>query len=232
MTPVRLAVIPARGGSRRIPRKNIRLFHGRPMLSYSVEAAKASGVFDAVIVSTEDEEVAAVARDCGAEVPFMRPAELADDLSDTLAVTRHAVRWWEQHCGPVAEVCSIYATAPFLEPSDLVAGLDLLQSRPDADFVYAVTSYDFPIFRALKLANDGSVRMFWPEHEYTRSQDFPAAWHDAGQFYWGRARSFDHDSVNVGVKSYAVVIPRHRAQDIDTPEDWEVAERVFAVRMA
>ncbi|MCX7869811.1 MAG: hypothetical protein N2322_07655, partial [Terrimicrobiaceae bacterium] len=135
-----------------------------------------------------------------------------------------------EHRGPLSEVCSIYATAPFLDPGDLAAGLELLRARPDASFVYAVTSFDFPIFRALKLGDDRSIEMLWPEHEYTRSQDFPQAWHDAGQFYWGRPRSFDHDSVNVGVKSYAVVIPRERAVDIDTPEDWAVAEKMFLAR--
>lgn len=226
----RLAVIPARGGSRRIPRKNIRLFHGRPMLAYSIEAAWAARVFDAVIVSTEDEEIGEIARQCGAETPFRRPLELADDHSDTIAVTRHAIRWWTENRGPVSEVCSIYATAPFLEPSDLRAGLELLLSHSDADFVYSVTTYDFPIFRALKLGEDGAISMLWPEHEFTRSQDFPAVCHDAGQFYWGRPRAFDHNSVNVGARSYAVVIPRSRAQDIDTLEDWEVAERVWLAR--
>jgi N-acylneuraminate cytidylyltransferase len=222
-----VAVIPARGGSRRIPRKNIKTFCGKPMLVWSIEAAQAAGLFDAVIVSTDDEEIAALAEANGAEAPFRRPPELADDHTPVLPVIAHAIRWIEEHRGPVRYACCICATAPFLQARFLREGFNLLEARPDAEFAFGVTSYAFPIFRSLKLDPDGAVSMFWPEHELTRSQDLPQAWHDAGQFYWGRKQAFqDHQGV-YSARSYPVVLPRHLVQDIDTPEDWEVAERLF-----
>jgi N-acylneuraminate cytidylyltransferase len=225
-----VAIILARGGSQRVPRKNVRPFCGRPMIAWPIAAARASGVFDAVLVSTEDEEIAAVAMAHGAEAPFRRPLELADDRAGTLAVMAHAVRWVEEHRGPVDLACCIYGTAAFLRPEFLQEGLALLRARPDADFTFSVTSYGHPIFRAFQLAEDGRVAMFWPEHERSRSQDLPAAWHDAGQFYWGRPAAFKERTGIFSARAYGVAIPRHLVQDIDTPEDWELAERMFAAR--
>jgi N-acylneuraminate cytidylyltransferase len=222
-----IAVIPARGGSKRIPRKNIKHFGGKPIIGWSIEAALASGLFDAVIVSTDDEEIAAVAEDCGAEAPFRRPPELSEDLTPTLPVIAHAIRWFEQNRSPVSNVCCIYATAPFLESRFLNEGLSLLETHPDAEFAFSVTSYDFPIFRSLKRNSDGSVAMFWPEHELVRSQDLPEALHDAGQFYWGRKEAFLYCVGVYSARSYPVILPRQLVQDIDTVEDWEVAEKRF-----
>jgi pseudaminic acid cytidylyltransferase len=222
-----VAVIPARGGSRRIPRKNIKTFCGKPMLVWSIEAARAAGLFDAVVVSTDDEEIAALAESNSAEAPFRRPPELANDHAPVLPVIAHAIRWIEEHRGPVRYACYISATAPFLQVSFLREGFDLLEARPDAEFTFGVTSYAFPIFRSLKLDPDGAVSMFWPEHELTRSQDLPQAWHDAGQFYWGRKQAFLNHQGVFSARSYPVILPRHLVQDIDTPEDWEVAERLF-----
>lgn len=220
---MKLAVIPARGGSKRIPRKNIKLFGGKPMIAWSIEAAIASECFDRIIVSTDDEEIAAIAKSLGAEVPFVRPASLADDHTGTVAVVANATEWQNAN-GPVATaVCCIYATAPFLEPNDLKIGYEMLKTS-GADYAFSVTSYAFPIQRAITLTPNQRVRMFQPEHFNTRSQDLPEAWHDAGQFYWGRAQAWLTHQPIFSEAAIAVPIPRHRVQDIDTPEDWERAE--------
>ncbi len=222
-----LAIIPARGGSKRIPRKNIKMFCGKPMLVWSIEAARASGLFDVVLVSTDDEEIAALAEANGAEAPFRRPAELANDRTPILPVIAHAIRWTEEHRSHVSLACCISATAPFLQSHFLREGFDLLEAHPDAAFTFGVTSYAFPVFRSLKINPDGAVSMFWPEHELTRSQDLPQAWHDAGQFYWGRKDAFFSNAGVFSAHSYPVILPRHQVQDIDTPEDWEMAEKLF-----
>lgn len=223
-----LCVIPARGGSKRIPRKNIRSFHGKPIIVWSIEAVKKAGVFDAVVVSTDDEEIALIAESCGAQTPFRRPAELSNDHAATLPVIAHSIRWWEEHRGAVDYCCCIYATAPFLQPEYLRKGLELLREKPEAEFSFSVTSYAFPIFRALRISGSGRLEMFWPDNESKRSQDFPEAWHDAGQFYWGRKNAFLENAGIFTAKSYPVIIPRHLVQDIDTAEDWERAERMFS----
>lgn len=223
---MRLAVIPARGGSKRIPRKNIRPFGGRPMIAWPIGAARESGCFDRIIVSTDDEEIAAVARAHGAEVPFRRPAELSDDHTGTIPVIAHAVAWQNAEGDPASEVCCIYATAPFVGVADLRRGLSVLRES-GADYAFSVTSYAFPIQRAIRLTPGGRVAMFQPEHFATRSQDLEEAWHDAGQFYWGSARAWLQHKPLFGPASAPVPLPRHRVQDIDTPEDWERAEWMF-----
>lgn len=227
-----LAVILARGGSKRVPRKNVRPFCGRPMLAWPIAAARDSGLFGAILVSTEDEQIAAVAEAHGAQAPFRRPLELADDRTGTLPVMAHALDWFEEHRGPVSLACCIYATAAFLRPDYLLAGYELLRVNPDADFAFSVTSYSHPILRAFQLGAVGQVSMFWPEHEQARSQDLPAAWHDAGQFYWGRPASFRVRKGVFTARSFGVPIPRNLVQDVDTPEDWELAERLFAIGLS
>jgi len=223
-----LAVIPARGGSQRIPRKNVRPFCGLPMIAWPIAAARASGLFDAILVSTDDDEIAAVAEQHGAQAPFRRPLHLADDHAPTLPVIAHALDWWEEHRGLVGLACCIYATAPFLQPRYLIEGRDLLRTHPEAEFAFSITSYAFPIFRALRCEPDGHVAMFWPENEMIRSQDLPEAWHDAGQFYWGRPAAFRQRPGVFNARSLGIRLPRHLVQDIDTPEDWERAESMFA----
>jgi pseudaminic acid cytidylyltransferase len=225
-----IAIIPARGGSKRIPRKNIRDFSGKPMIAWSIHAARQSGLFDAVIVSTDDEEIAAVAESFGAEASFRRPSDLSDDHTPTMPVVAHAIRWWQANRGSLQYCCCVYATAPFLKPEFLRKGLEILQTNPDADFAFSVTSYAFPIFRALQISDSGRVQMFWPENEMKRSQDLPEAWHDAGQFYWGRRDAFLAEESFFSANSYPVTLPRHLVQDIDTPEDWQRAEKMFAAR--
>jgi len=223
---MRLAVIPARGGSKRIPRKNIKPFCGKPMIAWSIEAALASGCFDHIIVSTDDDEIAAVAKEHGAEVPFVRPAALSDDHTGTMPVIAHAIDWQNHHKQVVTEVCCVYATAPFVQAADLQRGLQVLQST-GADYAFSVTSYAFPIQRAIRITTENRVEMFQPEHFNTRSQDLPEAWHDAGQFYWGQAQAWLAAKPLLSHGSAPVPLPRHRVQDIDTAEDWERAEWLF-----
>lgn len=223
---MKLAVIPARGGSKRIPRKNIKAFFGKPMIAWSIQAAKESKCFDKIIVSTDDEEIAKVAREWGAEVPFIRPAELSDDYTGTIPVIHHAIDWLAQNGERFDEVCCIYATAPFLLPEDLKQGLDILQSE-DCAYAFSVTSFAFPIQRAIRITESNRVQMFNSEHFNTRSQDLEEAWHDAGQFYWGKASAWQQEKIVYTSEAAAVCIPRHRVQDIDTIEDWDNAELLF-----
>lgn len=227
MCEMRICVIPARGGSKRIPRKNIREFAGKPMIAWSIEAALASGCFSRVVVSTDDDEIAAVAEAHGAEAPFRRPAKLADDHSGTLPVIAHAIDWLREQGERPEAVCCLYATAPFVQPEDLRTGYQDLQSGDDIDYAFSVTSYAFPIQRALRLMPEGRVAMFQPEHFHTRSQDLEEAWHDAGQFYWGRTEAWRAEMPIFSERAVPVTLPRHRVQDIDTPEDWQRAEWLF-----
>lgn len=221
-----IAIIPARGGSKRIPRKNIRDFCGKPMLAWTIEVAASSGCFDEIIVSTDDPEIAAVARDWGAETPFIRPAELADDYTGTVPVIGHALEWHNQNRGHRSLACCLYATAPFLLPADIQRGLAIVQGS-DAHFAFSVTSFPFPIQRALRITTSKRVEMFNPEHLNTRSQDLEAAYHDAGQFYWGTAEAWLSGKPLLSTAAAAVEIPRYRVQDIDTEEDWERAQWMF-----
>jgi len=221
---MRFAIVPARGGSRRIPRKNVRDFCGKPMLAWSIEAALDSRCFERVVVSTDDAQIAELARAHGAETPFVRPAELSDDHTGTAAVIAHAA----SALGAADRdlVCCIYATAPFVRPEDLQRGLAALEST-DAQYAFSVTSFAFPIQRALRVLASGRVEMFDPGQLHTRSQDLEHAFHDAGQFYWGRASAWRAQLPIFGPSSSAVLLPRHRVQDIDTPEDWTRAEWLF-----
>ena len=223
---MRLAVIPARGGSKRIPRKNIKPFCGKPMIAWSIEAALQSGCFDQVIVSTDDAEIAEVARQHGATAPFMRPAELSDDHTGTIPVIRHAVEWFNAQGQAVEQVCCLYATAPFVRVEDIQRGLKILEET-GSDFAFSVTSYPFPIQRAIRITSAGRVEMFNPEHFNTRSQDLEEAYHDAGQFYWGQADAWVEGNPVFSEFSVPVILPRHRVQDIDTMEDWERAQWMF-----
>lgn len=223
---MRAAIIPARGGSKRIPRKNIRLFAGTPMIAWSLRAARDSGCFDRIIVSTDDPEIAQIAKAYGGETPFVRPPELSDDHCGTVPVIAHATQWLAEQGTPATEVCCIYATAPFVEAQDLRHGLQLLLNS-DAAYAFSITSFPFPIQRAVKITPEHRLVMFQPEHAQTRSQDLEEAWHDAGQFYWGRADAWIAGTPLFSEGSAPVILPRHRVQDIDTQEDWDRAEIMF-----
>ena len=223
---MKLAIIPARGGSKRIPRKNIKLFCGKPMIAWSIEAALASGCFDRVIVSTDDAEIAEVSLAHGAEVPFMRPPELSDDHTGTIPVVAHAVGWIGQHVGPVEFACCLYATAPFVLAQDLRKGLEVLQ-HSGAQYAFTVTNFAAPIQRAIRIRADERVEMLNPEYFNTRSQDLEEVFHDAGQFYWGLSNAWLNHLKIFGHDSVPVKLPRERVQDIDNVEDWTVAELKF-----
>ncbi|SFH29082.1 pseudaminic acid cytidylyltransferase [Pseudomonas sp. NFACC45] len=223
---MRLAVIPARGGSKRIPRKNIKMFCGKPMIAWSIEAALKSGCFDRVIVSTDDEEIAEVAQQYGASVPFMRPAELSDDYTGTIPVIQQAIEWCKANGFDARQVCCVYATAPFVSSEDLRRGLNTLELS-GSQYAFSVTSYAFPVQRAIRLTGTGRVEMFYPEYFNTRSQDLDESYHDAGQFYWGLADAWLQGKMIFSPESSAVLLPRHRVQDIDTPEDWVRAEWLY-----
>lgn len=224
---MRLAVIPARGGSKRIPRKNIKEFCGKPMIAWSVAAAQESGCFDRIIVSTDDAEIAEVAKAAGAEVPFMRPAELSDDHTGTIPVITHAIKWMRDQVDFAAtQVCALYATAPFVRAEDLLQGWKVLEET-GADYAFAVTSYAFPIQRAIRLTAEGRVEMFDSSQFSKRSQDLEEAYHDAGQFYWGSASAWLAARPIFTPVAAPVMLPRYRVQDIDTMEDWLRAEWLF-----
>ncbi len=220
-----LAIIPARGGSKRIPRKNIKPFCGKPMIAWTIEGAIASSLFDQIIVSTDDKEIANVAKHYGAEVPFVRPESLSDDHTTTTTVVAHATQWALDQDIAVSAVCCIYATAPFLQKADLLRGWEALHSG-DWAYAFSVTDFAVPIFRSFKQTTEGGIEMFFPDNFATRSQDLPYAQHDAGQFYWGRPDAWLAEKKIFDRYSKPVYIPRWRVQDIDTQEDWERAEIV------
>ena len=225
---MRLAIIPARGGSKRIPRKNIKPFGGQPIIAWAIRAAIESQCFGRIIVSTDDSEIADVAKIHGAEVPFIRPPELSDDHTGTIPVIAHAIEWQNKHGKAVSEACCIYATAPFVQASDLRRGIQILKCT-GADYAFSVTSYAFPIQRAIRITAEQRVEMFHPKHFNTRSQDLEEAWHDAGQFYWGKASAWLRLQPLFTPNSAPVVISRDRVQDIDTLEDWKEAEQKFLI---
>lgn len=222
-----IAIIPARGGSKRIPRKNIKEFCGKPMIAYAIAAAKASGLFEHVIVSTDDEEIAQIARAWGAETPFVRPAELANDFTATVPVVAHAIEVCRDLGWTVDYACCIYPGVPFIQIDDLRgAFMKLTQSGSGADYCFPVTEYPSAIQRALKLLSSGKMQSYYPEFELTRTQDLEPAYYDAGQFYWGRSGAW-LTNPKIHNSGLGYTIPNWRVVDIDTPDDWERAE-IFA----
>jgi len=221
-----IAVIPARGGSKRIPRKNIRHFLGKPIISYTIDAALKSNCFDRIIVSTDCPDIKEIALSCGAEVPFVRPDEISDDYSTAIDVIKHTISWLKEQKVPLEYICCLYATAPFIRSSDIIKGLKIISKDTDANYALTVTSFPFPIQRAVKL-NKGRLEMFQPEHFLTRSQDLEEAFHDAGQIYWGRPDAFLKDIPVLSQSAIPILLPRHLVQDIDTEEDWIRAELLY-----
>jgi len=225
---MRIAVIPARGGSKRITGKNIKSFCGKPVIGWSIESAIESACFDRIIVSTDDEQIAEIACGYGAEVPFLRPAELSDDYTGTTAVIAHTIRWQQSHGVTPDQVCCIYATAPFLRATDLRRGLQTLEQNR-CNYVFSVTTFAFPIQRAIRISERGRVEMFEKDKFNIRSQDLEQAYHDAGQFYWGCTEAWLDEKPIFSSDALPLVLPRHRVQDIDTIEDWVRAEWMFKV---
>jgi N-acylneuraminate cytidylyltransferase len=223
-----LCVIPARGGSKRIPRKNIKAFHGKPMIAWSIEAAQKSKVFDEIIVSTDDEEIADIARSYGASVPFMRPENLSNDHANTTAVMAHSCEWADQAGLNCDVVCCLYATSPFVRPDDLVDAHKIIRLA-GWQYVFSASEYSSPIFRSFEQMANGGVKMFFPEHFETRSQDLPEALFDAGMFYMARPGAWRNNLRLFDEHSFPLRIPGWRVQDIDTPADWDRAERLFGI---
>ena len=221
-----IAIIPARGGSKRIPRKNIKIFCGKPIIAWPIIAAKESNIFDRVIVSTDDEEIATIAKDFGAEVPFMRPKELSDDFTGTIPVIKHSINWFNENISEVDNACCIYATAPFVEKRYLLEGYEKL-IKNNVLYSFSVTSFPFPIQRAIKINKSNRVEMVYPENFHKRSQDLEETFHDAGQFYWGKSNAWLSDKVLFKKHSIPILIPRYKVQDIDNEEDWIRAEKMF-----
>jgi len=221
-----IAIIPARGGSKRIPRKNIREFCGKPMIAWSIEAALSSGCFDKVIVSTDDHEIAHIAKKFGAEVPFIRSKELSDDHTVTAAVIKDAVTWFVDRGECVHWACCIYATAPFVRAEMLIDAFDLLKKK-NADFVLTVGAFESPIQRAVKITTENRIEMIFPEYLNSRSQDLEPAYHDAGQFYWGTAEAWMQGKRAFTSNTVPYIVEKDRVQDIDTISDWNRAEFLF-----
>jgi pseudaminic acid cytidylyltransferase len=222
-----IAIIPARGGSKRIPRKNIKDFFGKPLIAYSIENALSSKLFDRVIVSTDDEEIASIAKEYGAEVPFFRPKELADDFTGTGAVVSHVLQILREQGSEYDFACTIYATAPFIQEKYLKEAFSKLKDS-DAKVAFSCTSMPFPIQRTFKINNNGRSEMFWPENHNKRSQDLEEAYQDAGQFYWTNLKVQSHEP-GFGKDSIPIILPRYLVQDIDTLEDWQRAEVMYEV---
>ncbi len=224
---MKLAIIPARGGSKRIPGKNIRDFCGMPMISYAIKSAQNCGLFDEVVVSTDCDKIGSVAESYGATVPFKRPPNLSDDHTGTGVVIKHAIRWWQENkCYPLY-VCCIYPTSPLLLPDDLKNSFQCLAGSQDKDYVFSVSRYTYPVHRSLLLNANEQLEMLFPEHMATRSQDLPDVFHDAGQFYWGKTDAFLNDLPMFSHHSIPYLMPRQRVMDIDDEEDWLEAEVMY-----
>lgn len=225
---MRVCIIPARGGSKRIPRKNIKMFAGLPIIAHSIKAAQESKLFDRIVVTTDDDEIADIARNYGAEIPFMRPKELSDDHTATIPVIAHAIQTLEANGDVITHACCIYATAPFIRAEDLQNAHNALITH-HKQYAFPVTTFPFPIQRGVKRDKQGNIEMFYPEHFATRSQDLEEAYHDVGQFYWGTREAWLEGKPIFSDAATTIVLPRHLVQDIDTLEDWVRAELMHKV---
>lgn len=220
-----ICVIPARGGSKRIPRKNIKDFLGKPIIAYSIEAAIKSNCFDEVIVSTDNKEIAELAIKYGAQVPFVRPDEISDDFSSTLVVVKHAIEQQSIESN-IENVCCLYATAPFINAKTINDSYEEF-IKSNACYCLGITSFPFPIQRAIKVSSKNRLAMFNKKSIQIRSQDLETAYHDAGQFCWGKASAFKNELSIYSELTIPFILPRHLTQDIDTMEDWVRAETMF-----
>lgn len=223
-----LCVIPARSGSKRIPKKNIKNFYGKPIIAWSIEAAIKSNCFDKVLVSTDDHEIVELAKSYGAEAPFIRPKKLADDYAATVPVISHAIKWQIENFKKPTYVCCIYATAPFIQLNYLRRGLKLLKDT-NCEYTFSATNYAYPIQRSFRIKKNNKIKMFDTKYYNLRTQDLEEVYHDVGQFYWATADTWLKNKKIIGENSIPIIIPRSRAIDIDTPIDWQIAEIMFEV---
>ena len=223
-----ICVIPARGGSKRIINKNIKDFCGKPMIAHSITMAKRTGLFKDIIVSTDSNAIAKLSKDYGANVPFIRPAKLGNDFVSTGAVMAHAARWLCDNLKELSSVCCVYATAPLINEDDLIRAYKIFKNN-NWDYVFSASLFDYPIQRAFMKLEKGGIQMFSPHYFETRSQDLPEAYHDAGQFYWGKTDAWLKNSMSFSINSTVVEIPSYRVLDIDTIEDWKRAELMYNI---
>ncbi len=223
---MRIAVIPARGGSKRVLGKNVRDFLGCPIIGRVINVLRESELFDRILVSTDDAQVAEIAKKYSAEVPFVRPGNLADDFAPTTSVLAHAVNWMDVNNWGVTSVCCVYPTAVLMQIDSLVHGRDQLESG-DFEYVFSVATASGSYFRSFKLVDGGGVEMLFPDYIDYRSQDLPTAYFDAGQFYWGRPRVWKEERPIFTDKSYPIVVSQWSAQDIDSEDDWYRAEMFY-----
>ena len=221
-----IALIPARGGSKRIPRKNIKLFHNKPMIAWSIEAAKNSNCFDDIYVSTDDKEIASIAKKYGAKIPFLRDKELADDLTSTQAVVKNTIEKFTKEKKFFDYICCIYAASPFIVSSDIKKALNLILKSKQETYVFTATSFQFPIQRSINIDSDGYSKMKNSEFFNKRSQDMIRYYHDAGQFYWANTRTWIN-CPNIFENGRPLIIPNWRVQDIDNMEDFIRAEIMY-----
>jgi len=217
-----IAIIPARGGSKRIPRKNIKDFLGKPIIAYSIEAALKSELFEEVMVSTDDHEIAEIAIKYGAKVPFYRTAASSNDFATTMSVIQEVVTEYNSKFNEVFDlVCCIYPTAPLIQLNDLKTGLDLLMAK-NFDSVFPVVDFGYPIWRGVEITEEGKTQMVWPEHQNSRSQDLRKIYHDAGQWYWLNFNTMRNSIFTQN--SGSIILPQEVVQDIDTEDDWQIAQ--------
>ena len=221
-----ICIIPARGGSKRIPRKNIKDFCGKPIIAWSIIRAQESRCFDEIIVSTDDLEIAEISKKYGANIPFLRPKDLSDDQTSTTTVVKHAVEWLQNKGRFYKYVCCLYATAPLVEPSIICKTLEKLKNF-GAEYSFPITNYPYPIQRALKITKNNRIEMVNPNNFNKRSQDLIQTFHDVGQFYWGKNLAWTEEKILFGKHSVTLKIDRDKVQDIDTEEDWKIAEKIF-----
>ena len=225
-----LAIIPARGGSKRIPRKNIKHFSGKPIIAYSIEAALKSELFDEVMVSTDDAEIAEIAKHYGAKVPFLRSSKNANDHATTIDVITEVIEAYENLEKTYEFACCIYPTAPFVTIDKLKTSFKLLKSR-GLDTVFPVIQYSFPVQRAMRVFKNDVIRMIQPEHMNSRSQDLEPTYHDAGQFYWLNTSKIIQQKKLWTDATGFIEITELEAQDIDTETDWKIAELKYKMMM-
>ena len=218
----KICIIPARGGSKRIPRKNIKNFFGKPILAYSIETAIKSHLFQDIVVSTDDQEIANIAQKFGASVPFFRSKETSNDYSPLKDVIEETIKKYEENNGPIDIFCCLLATAPFVTVESLSDSYNLLINN-NYESIFSVKEFSSPIQRSLKI-NNGKISMVWPEYQYSRSQDLESRYHDAGQFYWMHRDIFINKLTLWTENTGSIVLPEIQVQDIDTEQDWLIAE--------
>ena len=223
-----VCIIPARGGSKRIKKKNIKLFNQKPIISYSIKKAFQSNCFDRIICSTDSKAIASIAKEYRAETPFLRPLKISDDKTPITSVVAHAIDYLKKKGDKIDIVCCIFPTAPLMKVKDIQQSFKTIKKNK-IDYCFSATKYSFPIQRSIKIRKDKKCEMFYPEMFYKRSQDLQEAYHDAGQFYWGKADTWLNHKLIFSTKSFPYVIPNFRVQDIDTHEDWKNLELKYKI---